>query len=201
MTDLRRDREAPADHDIHELLRRRWSPRAFDASPVDRGTLLRLFEAARWGPSSFNEQPWRYLVALKGEAADFERMLQCLTAGNQTWARQAPVLVISAASLAFARNQKPNRHAFHDVGLATENLVIQATSLGLVVHQMAGFDVVRTRETYRVPEGFEPVAAMAIGYPGSPEQLEEPYRSRELAPRTRRPLSGTVFGGVWGESF
>ena len=124
---------------------------------------------------------------------EFERLLGCLTEGNRIWARHAAMLGLSVAKLAFDRNQRLDRHAFHDVGLAMENLVVQATALGIGVHQMAGFSVEAARATYAIPEGFEPVAAFALGYPGAPEQLDERNRDRELTPRTRLPMTAIAF--------
>ncbi len=174
---------------IHELLQKRYSPRAFDGRTVAKETLRTLFEAARWAPSSFNEQPWRFIVATQEDMAEFERLMSCLVPGNRTWAKNAPVLALSVAKLRFTRTEqaKPNRHAFHDVGLAVAQLVTQATALGLAVHQMAGFSVEAARTTYAIPEGFEPVAALALGY------------SAEEAPasRTRRPQDELVFQGLW----
>ena len=171
---------------IHELLQKRYSPRAFDGRTVAKETLRTLFEAVRWAPSSFNEQPWRFIVATQEDMAEFERLLSCLVPGNQTWAKNAPVLALSVAKLHFTRNDKPNRHASHDVGLAVAQLVTQATALGLAVHQMAGFDIEVARTTYTIPESFEPVAAIALGY-----SAEEPSASR-----TRRPQDELVFQGL-----
>lgn len=192
------EKPAPTRYPIHELLGRRWSPHAFAERGVEPEKLRRLLEAARWAPSSFNEQPWSFLVATKDEPAEYERLLGCLVEANQQWARLAPVLMLSVARLNFERNAKPNRHAFHDVGLAAASLVIQAMAEGLFVHQMAGINVERARELYAVPEGFEPVAGIALGYPGDPEQLPEKLRQRELAPRGRKPLEQIVFSGRWG---
>lgn len=190
---------AETEHPIHDLLQRRWSPRAFAGRAVEPEKLRSLMEAARWAPSSFNEQPWSFIVATKEEPVEYERLLGCLVEGNMQWARNAPVLMLSLAKLHFDRNGQPNRHAFHDVGLAVENLVLQATALGLAVHQMAGFHVEKARELYGVPEGVEPVAAIAVGYPGDPESLPEPLRERERAPRNRKPLDAFVFSGSWGQ--
>lgn len=194
------EKPAPTRYPIHELLGRRWSPHAFAERGVEPEKLRRLLEAARWAPSSFNEQPWSFLVATKDEPAEYERLLGCLVEANQQWARLAPVLMLSVARLNFERNAKPNRHAFHDVGLAAASLVIQAMAEGLFVHQMAGINVERARELYAVPEGFEPVAGIALGYPGDPEQLPEKLRQRELAPRARKPLEQIVFSGRWGQT-
>ena len=193
--------EKPAvnDYPIHEFLRRRWSPRSFSSRPVDNATLCSLFEAARWAASSFNEQPWRFFVATKEDSASFRRLLSCLTEGNRVWAGHAPVLMFSAVKLAFERNDKPNRVALHDVGLAIGNLTMQAMSLGLFVHQMAGVDLDRLRTEYAIPAGFEPLAAAAIGYPGEADDLPEPLRRQESALRSRHPLSALVFGHAWHE--
>ena len=184
---------------IHELLRERWSPRAFADRMVEPEELRSLLEAARWAPSSFNEQPWSFIVATKQHPGEYERLLSCLVEGNVRWAQHAPVLMLSVAKLAFERNQKPNRHAFHDVGLAVENLVIQGMALGLFVHQMAGFHADRAREVYGIPESHEPVAAMAIGYLDDPGRLPDDLREREVAPRFRKPLESFVFSGQWGQ--
>jgi nitroreductase len=192
--------EKPADttYPIEELLKRRWSPRAFAARPVEPEKLQSLWEAARWAASTANQQPWYFIVAQKDDAAEYARLLSCLRENNQQWASQAPVLMISVAKLTFDANGQPNRHAFHDVGLAVANMILQATALGLGVHQMAGFSPERVRELYGVPEGFEPVAGIVLGYPGDPATLPEDLRNRELAPRTRKPLEAFVFEGAWG---
>lgn len=191
---------APTGQPIHDLLRRRWSPRAFAECAVEPEKLLSCLEAARWAPSCYNEQPWFFLVATKDNRAEHDRMLTCLVEFNQTWAKTAPVLMISVASLKFSRNGKPNRHGFHDVGLAAENLVIQAMAQGLFVHQMAGFSVEKAREVYGIPDGFEAVAAIAMGYPGDPQSLPEDLRKRELEPSTRKAMATFVFTGRWGQT-
>jgi nitroreductase len=191
---------AKTEFPIHDLLRRRWSPRAFSDRPVEPEKLRSLLEAARWAPSSYNEQPWAYLVATQDDPGEYARLLSVLVEGNMAWARRAPVLMLSLAKLNFERNSKPNRHAFHDVGLATANLVTQATAMGLVVHQMAGFSVEKARELFSVPAGWEPVAAIALGYPGEADSLPESRRDRELAPRSRKPLEEFIFTGRWGQS-
>jgi nitroreductase len=188
---------APTDYPIEEILRRRWSPRAFSDRNVEAEKLLSLFEAARWAPSSFNEQPWSFIFATKEAPAEHAQLLNCLTERNQQWATLAPVLMVSVAKLNFEKTGKPNRHAFHDVGLAVGNLLVEATALGLFVHQMAGFSVDKVREAYHVPEGFEPVAAIAIGYPAEPEILPETFREMETGPRKRKPIRSFVFEGKW----
>lgn len=189
----------PADNQypIHELLRQRWSPRAFDSRPVEPDKLRSLFEAARWAASSFNEQPWRFIVATRDQRADFDRLLGCLMDMNQAWAKDAPVLAITAAKQFFDHNKKPNRVAIHDLGLAVANLTVQATAMGLVLHQMGGIHLDAARDRLSIPAGFDPVTAIAIGYPGDPSRLPEPLRERELEPRERAPQSAFVFGGGW----
>ena len=189
---------AATDHPVHDLIAARWSPYAFADRPVAKPDLLSLFEAARWAPSSYNEQPWSYIVATKEDAEEFARLLSCLVEGNQVWAKAAPVLALGCTSLSFARNGQPNAAAQHDLGLASENLVLEATARGLTVHQMIGILPDRARELYQVPEGVRPLTGIAIGYPGDPATLPEPLRSRDTARRPRKPLSAFVFGGRWG---
>lgn len=191
-------KDATTDYPVHELIRRRWSPRAFASSPVAAETLGSLLEAARWAPSAMNEQPWSFIVARQDQPQEFARLLACLVPGNQSWARQAPVLMIALARRRFDRNDKPNRHAWHDVGLAVGQLTLQATALGLVVHQMGGIDGDKIRESYAVPDSHEPVTGIAIGYPGDPDALPDNLRERELAPRQRKPLAEIVLAGTWG---
>lgn len=194
------EKPTPVDHPIEEILKRRWSPRAFSDRMVEREKLQSLFEAARWAASSFNEQPWSFIVATKQEPEAYATLLGCLTEKNQQWAQLAPVLMVSVAKLNFEKNGKPNRHAFHDVGMAVSNLIVQATTFGLYVHQMAGFSVEKVREIYGVAEGCEPVAVIAIGYPDDPNVLPEPFRQREIGPRQRKPIESFVFEAKWGET-
>jgi len=193
--------EKPADtmYPIEPLLTQRWSPRAFANRPVEPEKLLRLWEAARWSASCANQQPWYFLVATKEDDAEYARLLSCLRENNQQWASSAPVLMVSVAKLSFDANGQPNRYAFHDVGLAVANLIVQATALGLFVHQMAGFYPDKVRELYGVPDDFEPVAGIVLGYPGDSGILSEELQQRELAPRVRKPLETFVFQGTWGQ--
>src|SRR4051812_42518688 len=193
-------KQATPDHPIHELLARRWSPYAFADRPVSREDLCSLFEAARWAASSYNEQPWSYIVATKASPEDFERLLSCLVEGNQVWARAAPVLALGCTSLNFVRNGQPNAAAVHDLGLAAASLTLEATARGLSVHQMIGIHPERARELYRIPEGVQPLTGLAIGYAADPTALPEKYRERDLAPRTRKPLAELVFAGEWGSA-
>ena len=192
------DKPADNQYPIHDLLRQRWSLRAFDDRPIEPEKLRSLFEAARWAPSSNNEQPWRFIVAKKDHETEWNRLFDCLVEGNRTWAYRAPVLILSVASLNFEDEAKPNRHALHDTGMAVENLVLQATTLGLSAHQMAGFDVEKARADLKIPSGYEPVAMIAMGYPGDPASLPDRLRGRELLPRSRQPISAWTFSGQWG---
>ena len=176
-------------------------PYAFANRDVSDGDLLSLFEAARWAPSSYNEQPWSYIVATKARETEFARLLSCLVEANQDWAKAAPVLALGVATLHFTRNGKPNRVALHDLGLAPGNLVAEATARGLSVHQMGGILPDRAREIYEIPEGSEAVTGIAIGYAGDPDSLPEEIRKRDLAPRERKPQRDFVFGTAWREPF
>jgi nitroreductase len=191
---------APTDVPIHELIRTRWSPRAFADKSVAPDVLRSVFEAARWAPSSNNEQPWAYLVATKEDPDNFAKMLGTLVEFNQNWAKHAPVLALSVAHLKSSRDGKPNHVAQHDVGSASAQLTFEANSRGLFVHQMAGFDGNKARQVFGIPEDWQPVAAMAIGYPGEPGSLPQPLRDRELGPRTRKPLSELAMTGKWGQT-
>jgi nitroreductase len=191
---------AVTDAPVHELIKNRWSPRAFSEKLVDPQVLRSLFEAARWAPSSNNEQPWAYLVATKDDAENFAKMLGVLVEFNANWASHAPVLALSVAHLKTNRDGKPNRVALHDVGSATAQLTFEANTRGLLVHQMAGFDAEKARQTFTIPPDWEPVAAIAIGYPGNLETLPEKLRERELAPRTRKPVGEFVMTGSWGHT-
>jgi len=191
---------APVEYPVQEVIRNRWSPRAFSDKPVSAEVLRSLFEAARWAPSSYNEQPWAFLVATKDDTENFEKSLGSLVEFNANWAKKAPVLVIAVAELVFAKNNTPNRNAQYDVGAASLQLAIEATARGLVVHQMAGFDPEAAKKAYSIPQGWEPVAAMAIGYLGDAASLPEPYQSRERAPRTRKRIREFVMSGQWGHT-
>jgi len=194
------NQKGSSDYPVHPLLAERRSLRAFSPRTVEPEILGSLLEAARWAPSCANEQPWSFIVAVKDDKPNFDRLLSCLIDFNLEWARHAPVLILSIARMIFQSTGKPNRHAFHDVGLATAALTVQATASGLVVHQMAGFDVEKARREFSIPQDHEPVAVSAIGYPGNPADLPEKLRQKELAPRHRKPLADFVFERGWGRS-
>jgi len=190
------DKPADTQYPIHDLLRQRWSPRAFDDRPIEPEKLRSFFEAARWAPSSNNGQPWRFLVATKENKAEYDRLFNCLVESNQAWAYRAPVLLLSVAKLEF-EDGSANRHALHDTGMAAENLAIQAAALGLVTHQMAGFRIDQARVDCQIQDGYEPVAMMAVGYPGDPALLSDRLRARETQPRVRKPVTEFVYSATW----
>jgi nitroreductase len=191
---------APSEFPIHQLIRDRWSPRAFSAKEISPETLRSLFEAARWAPSSFNEQPWAFIVATHTDHENFSKALRPLVEFNVNWAKHAYVLGFAVAELTFARNNTPNRNAHYDTGAAMAYLTTEATSHGLFVHQMAGFDPATAREVFAIPEGWEAIAAFTIGYPGDPASLPQPYRDGETAPRSRKPIREFVMSGKWGHT-
>ena len=194
-------KHAPADHEILQVISERWSPRAFDpARLVPRSELHRLFEAARWAPSSSNEQPWRFVVADRERSPESFAALQgSLDASNLTWANAAPVLILVAVSLLDSRTGGANRSAWYDTGQAVGFLILQATSIGVAIRQMEGFDHTRAREACGVPASFEPGIVMAVGYSGDPELLSvERHRVAEVQPRKRQPIEAFVFEGIWG---
>ncbi len=189
---------AAAAHPIHPLIQHRWSPRAFAEQAVEPETLLSLLEAARWAASGGNGQPWHFIVGAKGTATH-AKLVETIREGNLPWAAQAPVLLLTVAKMTTGSGQ-PNRHALYDVGLAVANLTVQAATLDVFVHQMAGFYPEKAREFFAIPEGYEPVTMVAVGYLGDPETLNAVLRERELSPRTRRPLQEFVFEEEWGQT-
>jgi nitroreductase len=192
------DREAPASHPIEALLRRRWSPRSFLPEPVAQAALESVLEAARWAPSCNNAQPWHYIVARRdADAAAFAALLGTLSPNNQGWAKNAGVLLLAVARTSFPANGNPNRHALYDTGAASTQMALQAAALGLQLHQMAGFDPQQARAAFAIPEGFEPIAAIALGHVGPAEALPEALALRETAPRQRRPIGEFAFFGGW----
>jgi nitroreductase len=192
-------KKASPDYPIQEFLADRWSPYGFTDRLVTETDLSSLFEAARWAPSSYNEQPWTYFVATRKNPGEFERLLSCLVPTNQAWAKAAPVLVLGVVGLKFSKTHKDNRAAVHDLGLASANLVMEATSRGLSVHQMIGILPDRARELYQIPKDSEAWTAMAIGYKANADALPADLRERDLTPRQRKPIGQFVFTGSWGQ--
>lgn len=186
-------------YEIADVLKNRWSPRAFDATRnIETEKVQSIFEAARWASSAFNEQPWRFLIGLKGTES-YEKILSCLTPSNQVWAQNAPLLVLSFAKKTFSHNQSTNSYALYDASQAVSNLVIQATYLGLYAHQMAGIVKDKIITDFQVPEDFEPATAIALGYLGSTDTLSEELKARELADRNRKDFKDIIFSDAWGK--
>lgn len=193
-------KRAVTDYPVHELIAQRWSPYGFDERPVSQEDIRSLLEAARWAASSYNEQPWSYILATRDEAEQFARVLSCLVEPNQAWAKAAPVLLLCCTSVNFSRNGKPNAAAIHDLGLAAGNLCLEATARGIAVHQMIGILPDKARDVFTIPEGVQVVTAMAIGYAADPGGLPHEVKDRDTTPRQRKPLGAFVFKGKWGES-
>jgi nitroreductase len=180
------------EHEVHPLIIERWSPRAFDEEMIPDHELLQMFEAAKWAPSSMNEQPWRFIFARRGEKA-FEKMVSLLMPGNAIWAKKAPVLIMTIIKKQFDANGSPNHSALHDLGLAVGNLSLQAHSLNIGIHQMGGIYHDQAQKVFAIPETFGVVTILAAGYYGDPDQLDLQLKARELAPRTRKNLNTIVY--------
>jgi nitroreductase len=191
---------AVTDHEIVAAIAERWSPRAYASTPVESEKLCSLFEAARWSASCFNDQPWNFIVARKADTVAYQQIVDCLVPFNQAWAQAAPVLMIAIASKNFKHDDKPNAWGEYDLGEAVATLAVQATSMGLRMHQMAGFEPDKVISTFKLPDNFKPMAAIALGYPGEVSSLSPDLQAKELAPRTRQPLANFVFTGAWGKS-
>jgi len=178
---------ATTQYPVSSLIKERWSARAFSDKHISEELLNQFVEAASWAASSMNEQPWLYYVAHRGTPA-FDQMAELLMSGNRVWAKDAAVLLISLAKKNFS-NGNPNRHYMHDVGAANQNLMLEATANGVLGHLMGGFDVAKTKEVFAIEDDLDPVVIIALGFPGSAEQLGAPFNEREVAPRARKELS------------
>ena len=185
---------------IHSLFVRRWSPRAFSMETVAIDTIKKVLEAARWAASSYNEQPWRFIVGVKGQNDAYEKIFDSLGGFNQPWAKRAPALILACGKKTFSHNQKTNRHYHYDVGQAMACLSLQAIEENLYMHQMAGFFPEKARELFDIPMDYDAIVVAAMGYLGDPDTLEEKHKNSELAARTRKPLYETCFGNGWGEA-
>ncbi len=186
---------------INETLAKRWSGRAYDASkPVSKSQIISLCEAARWAPSCFGDEPWRFMLWDKNsDAASWQKAFDCLVAGNQAWVKDAPVLLLVCANTLFGHNQQPNRWAQYDSGAAAENLCLQAADLGLMAHQMGGFNADVTREVFKIPAQFTLMAMVAVGYAADITTVTGEALTREMQPRKRKPLGELFFNAAWDE--
>lgn len=184
-----------ADHDVLPVFLQRWSPRAMSGAPVTKPELMRLLEAARWAPSSYNEQPWRFLYGYRGTPA-FDSLFALLMEANQAWCKNAGALLLLASHDTFSRNGKPNGVSEFDAGSAWENLALQGASMGLVIHAMAGFDAAKATAALKIPAGVKPLAMIAVGRPGEIESLPEDYRKIE-APSPRKKVEEIAREGAW----
>lgn len=194
------DKPAETYYPIHDLLRNRWSPRAFSPRPIGHEKISSLFEAARWSPSCANHQPWTYLIVTPDEPEPFAKLLGILTERNQRWAASAPMLIL-ALTRRVLEDGTVDLWARYDLGQSVAHLSVEAQALGLVVHQMAGFDAERARQEFSFADEYDPVTVVAVGYPGALEDLPEEFRERELAKRSRRPIEEFVFSGEWNRSY
>ncbi|MGD8778182.1 MAG: nitroreductase family protein [Ignavibacteria bacterium] len=194
------DKSANNKYEIHELIKNRWSPRSFKPVTLEKEKILSLFEAARWAPSSYNEQPWHFIIASREDEQEFDKLLSCLVEFNKEWAKDASLLIITVARSNSIHSNKPNKHAWHDIGLAAANLTIQAGNLGLYVHQIGGFDAEKTTQVFNIPEGYEPVSAIAVGYKDDPDKLNDSLKKSETAVRKRKELEEFIFEGEWGKT-
>jgi len=188
-------KEADSDYDIHPLIKKRWSPRTFSDKPVDKEVLRQLFDAARWAPSSFNEQPWRFIIAAKDQPEEFEKLTNVMVEFNRNWASKAPVLVLTAFKKKFEKNGNPNRVALHDLGQAVSCLTFEAMRHDLYVHQMAGIDLEKAREDFQIPDDFEPATMIALGYIGELDDLPGNFKNAEIIERFRMDMDEILFRG------
>ncbi len=194
-------KKANTDHPIHELIKNRWSPYKFSDRLVPREELLSLLEAARWAPSSYNEQPWRFIIAPREQTQEFKKLLSCLVQANQEWAKNASVLVLGITHLTFDRTGKENKAAIHDLGAAVSHLSFEATTRGISVHQMIGIEPQKAMQVYTIPEDYEVLIAFAIGYPDLSKSATDDLAIRDRTPRVRKTISEFVFYKEWGSAF
>ncbi|OAI07496.1 nitroreductase [Methylomonas methanica] len=188
---------------IHDLIASRWSPRAFDPDKaVSLQDLTAVLEAARWAPSCFNDQPWRFVVCDKtSNLAAWQNALSVIAEKNQLWAKNAPVLILTVAMQNFNHNGKANRFAAYDTGAASLSLCLQANALGLITHQMGGFDADKARQVLNLPDDCTPMAMLALGYQAEANTLVEDFQAGEQAERSRAALEQRFYLGQWGEAF
>ena len=193
------DKKAKTSVPVNDLIARRWSGRAYDPDrQVSSEQVMALVEAARWSPSCFGDQPWRYIVCdRKSNETAWNNAYSCLSEGNQTWAKNAPLLILSVADSIMTKTGKPNRWGQHDTGAASMSICVQATELGLMVHQMGGFDADKSRKLFSIPEQYIPMAMIAVGYQLTEEKITGEIREREYSERQRNPIGMNFFNGKW----
>jgi nitroreductase len=196
------DKKIDTQEKINDLLAKRWSCRAFDANqPVSHEHIISLLEAARWAPSCFGEEPWRYIVCNKTKNENaWNNAFACLSEGNQSWAVNAPILILVLTNTLFSHNEQANRWAEYDTGAASMSICVQATSLGLMVHQMGGYDGKRAAELFSIPEQYKSMAMMSVGYQLAEDDISAEVMERESSERQRNPLDDQFFDGEWGKS-
>jgi len=197
------ERKAITSVPINELAARRWSPRAFDAAQgVSKRQLTALIEAARWAPSCFGAEPWRFLLWNRADdAAGWQQAFDCLSENNRKWCKNVPLLLLACAGATFEHNGQPNRWAQYDTGMAGLSVTLEAVAQGLVAHQMGGFDIGKTRAAFAIPDAFAPMAMIAVGHQAAAETIEdEETRQKELKPRARKPVVERFYGGSWGRA-
>ena len=192
-------KEANTHYPVHELIRKRWSPRSFTDQPISHPLLMQLFEAASWSFSASNTQPWNYVYAHREDTEAFDKLFDCLTGGNRAWANKAAVIIMAVAKTK-TDDGKPLHWAYHDLGAANMCLMLEATANGIVGHPMAGFDAAKAKADFNLPDGYEPLVFMALGYLNSPDALVEPFKTRETNPRTRKPINDFVFQNEWNQT-
>ena len=195
------ERLAQTSRPIHELLARRWSSRAYDPKRgVTREQLTTLLEAGRWAPSCNGDEPWRYLIWDKTrDLAGWQKAFDCLSENNKKWVKNVPLLMLSCAGSNFAATGKPNRWTQHDTGAASVSIALQAAAMGLMVHQMGGYDAEKARAAFEIPAEYTPMAMIAVGYQTDPDILDEETKAKELRPRARKPVGERFFEGGWGK--
>ncbi len=186
---------------VDKLIASRWSGRAYDVNKkVTQKDIISLLEASRWAPSCFGDEPWRYIVCDKStNEAAWDNALSCLSEGNQSWVVNVPVLILALANTLFSHNEKANRWAQYDTGAASMSLCVQATALGLMVHQMGGFNAEKAAQVFKIPEQYTVMAMMAVGYQLPENEITGELMQRESSKRQRNPLTEQFFDGTWGK--
>ena len=199
-------KEIDSSANIHEIIETRWSGVPYDPErSVSQEKLLSIMEAARWAPSCFGDQPWRFVICNKADNSDaWQKLFDCLAEGNQAWCANVPVLIAACHDTQFADNPtpfagKPNSFAAYDTGAASVSLCLQANHLGLMTHQMGGFSADLLKEKFEIPERYTAAAVIALGYQTTEDNIPETFRGRELSPRKRNPLGENFFTGSWGK--